>query len=234
MKKSSTQWQIKHNAVGTSGVSMKHHPKPIIFQSMEEAQHQVQDNVEILANNVDVDVNPIEEPPASQTLNVAAYEQAQYSQRWVGKGIEGFGKGWKTDLDNDVLGTYGTNARPVDRKSKYLSMLCEGVRSTSSHPETTRPSPQSPLVPTESRALPKFWISGNVVVSVSTISAQVFGMVKGSCLEEVGVCVLEGRIGRFIPGAKARNLFDWIRSSRDIGYFSGFFECMGEVDEEED
>lgn len=33
--------------------------------------------------------------------------------------------------------------------------LGEGVRSTSSHPETTRPSPQSPPVPTESRALPK-------------------------------------------------------------------------------
>ncbi|KAL3527968.1 hypothetical protein ACH5RR_012624 [Cinchona calisaya] len=69
---------------------------------------------------------------------------------------------------------------------------------------------------------------------VSTISAQIFGMVKGSCLEEVGVCVLDGRMGRLTPGARARNLFDCIRSSREIGYFSGFLDSMGEVDEEED
>ncbi|KAL3510422.1 hypothetical protein ACH5RR_029823 [Cinchona calisaya] len=67
---------------------------------------------------------------------------------------------------------------------------------------------------------------------VSTISAQVFGMVKGSFLEEVGVCVLEGRIGRFIPGAKARNFFDWIRSSRDIGYF--FSQSSGNENSEDD
>ncbi|KAL3533282.1 hypothetical protein ACH5RR_006803 [Cinchona calisaya] len=69
---------------------------------------------------------------------------------------------------------------------------------------------------------------------MSTISAQVFGMVKGSCLEEVGVCVLDGRMGRLTPGARARSLFDCIRSSREIGYFSGFLDSMGEVDEEED
>ncbi|KAL3509276.1 hypothetical protein ACH5RR_028677 [Cinchona calisaya] len=54
------------------------------------------------------------------------------------------------------------------------------------------------------------WIFGRFVVSVSTISVQIFGMVKGSCLEEVGVCVLDGRIGKLTPGARARNLFDCI------------------------
>ncbi|KAL3500650.1 hypothetical protein ACH5RR_039743 [Cinchona calisaya] len=69
---------------------------------------------------------------------------------------------------------------------------------------------------------------------VSTISAHVFGMVKDSCLDEVGVCVLDGRMGRLTPGARARNLFDCIRSSREIGYFFGFLDSMGEVDEEKD
>ncbi|KAL3506717.1 hypothetical protein ACH5RR_032099 [Cinchona calisaya] len=59
-------------------------------------------------------------------------------------------------------------------------------------------------------------------------------MVKDSCLEEVGVCVLDGRLGRLTPGARARNLFDCIRSSREIGYFFGFLDSTGEVDEEED
>ncbi|KAL3520261.1 hypothetical protein ACH5RR_018410 [Cinchona calisaya] len=65
MKKSSSQWQIKRNAAGPSGVTKKHHPEPIIFQSMEKTQHQGQANVEILANNIEVDVNPVEEPPDS-------------------------------------------------------------------------------------------------------------------------------------------------------------------------
>ncbi|KAL3500584.1 hypothetical protein ACH5RR_039677 [Cinchona calisaya] len=69
---------------------------------------------------------------------------------------------------------------------------------------------------------------------VSTISVQIFGMVKSSCLEEVGVCVLDGRMGRLTLGARVRNLFDYIRSSREIGCFSGFLDSMGEVDEEED
>ncbi|KAL3506718.1 hypothetical protein ACH5RR_032100 [Cinchona calisaya] len=59
-------------------------------------------------------------------------------------------------------------------------------------------------------------------------------MVKDSCLEEVGVCVLDGRLGKLTPGARARNLFDCIRSSREIGYFFGFLDSTGEVDEEED
>ncbi|KAL3524987.1 hypothetical protein ACH5RR_013359 [Cinchona calisaya] len=68
-------------------------------------------------------------------------------------------------------------------------------------------------------------ILSNAVVSVSTISAQVFGMVKGSCLDEVGVCVLEGRIGRFILGAKARNLFDWISLLNDISTVRKYSCC---------
>ncbi|KAL3504251.1 hypothetical protein ACH5RR_034092 [Cinchona calisaya] len=59
-------------------------------------------------------------------------------------------------------------------------------------------------------------------------------MVKGSCSEEVGVCVLDGRMGRLTSDTRARNLFDCIRSSREIGYFSGFLDSMGKVDEEED
>ncbi|KAL3529104.1 hypothetical protein ACH5RR_008426 [Cinchona calisaya] len=59
-------------------------------------------------------------------------------------------------------------------------------------------------------------------------------MVKGSYLEEVGVCVLDSRMGRLTPGVRVMNLFDCIRSSREIGYFFGFFDSMGEVDEEED
>ncbi|KAL3537705.1 hypothetical protein ACH5RR_001071 [Cinchona calisaya] len=69
MKKSTSQWQIKHNAAGPSGVSKEHHPEPIIVQSMEETQHQGQANVEILTNNVEIDVNPVEQPLASQPLN---------------------------------------------------------------------------------------------------------------------------------------------------------------------
>ncbi|KAL3499593.1 hypothetical protein ACH5RR_038686 [Cinchona calisaya] len=63
---------------------------------------------------------------------VQAYEQAQYSQRRVGKGIEGFGKGLKTDLDNDVLvprlasaklfTTEGLTARVEDLAGSLASM----------------------------------------------------------------------------------------------------------------
>ncbi|KAL3530088.1 hypothetical protein ACH5RR_009410 [Cinchona calisaya] len=72
-----------------------------------------------------------------------------------------------TIIDRAQVGEKAPSLVGVSANANSAYSLGEGVRSTSSHPETTRPSPQSPPVPTESRALPKMMSTLQGVLSPS-------------------------------------------------------------------